>query len=92
MSVVECGSISVRLGLPFTLYRMAFAPPRQSYWIGLLLTHENGDFGAVFVTERNCATPSSKVKSRIVVHIVIPPAKSVCPITAQFHSIVGNFL
>ena len=40
--------------------------------IGLLFTDKNGDFGAIFVTERNCATPISKVKSRIGVHTVIP--------------------
>ena len=51
----------------------------------------NGDFGGIFVTERNCATPISKVKSRIGVYTVIP-GKSVCPITAQFHSIVRKSL
>ena len=29
--------------------------------IGPLLTHENGDFGAVSVTERSCAAPIFKV-------------------------------
>ena len=43
------------------------------------------------MTERNCATPISKVKSRIGVYTVIP-GKSVCPITAQFHSIVRKSL
>ena len=28
---------------------------RNLFWIGLLFTHENGDFGAISVTERNCA-------------------------------------
>ena len=41
----------------FTLYRRAFAPAR----IGPLFTHENGDFGAISVTERNYAPPISKV-------------------------------
>ena len=43
------------------------------------------------MTERNCATPKSAVNSRIGVHTVIP-GKSVCPITAQFHSIVRKSL
>ena len=92
MSVVECDSILLRLGLTFTLYGIAFAPPRKSYWIGLLFTQINGDFGGIFVTERNCATPISKVKSWIGVHTEIP-GKSVCPIiTAQLHSIVRKSL
>ena len=37
----------------FTPYRIAFAPPRESYRIQLLVTHKNGDFGAIFVTERS---------------------------------------
>ena len=37
----------------FTPYRIAFAPPRESYRIKLLVTHKNGDFGAISVTERN---------------------------------------
>ena len=47
----------------------------------------NGDFGGSFVRY----TPNSKLKSRKGVHTVIP-GKSVCPITAQFHSIVRKFL
>jgi len=31
----------------FTLYQIAFAPLRNSYWIKLLFTHKNGDFGAM---------------------------------------------
>ena len=31
----------------FSLYRIALAPARKPYPIGLLLTHKNGDFGAV---------------------------------------------
>ena len=30
----------------FALYQIAFAPIRKPYRIGLLFTHENGDFGA----------------------------------------------
>ena len=37
----------------FTPYRIAFAPPRESYRIQLLVTQKNGDFGAIFVTERS---------------------------------------
>ena len=43
------------------------------------------------MTERNCATPISKLRSRKGVQTVIP-GKSVCPITAQFHSIVRRSL
>ena len=31
------------------------------YWIGLLFTHNTGNFGAISVTERNCAAPISNV-------------------------------
>lgn len=56
-----------------------------------MFTDKTGDFGAIFVTERNCSTPISKLKSRIGVHTVIP-SKSVCPITAQFCSVVRRSL
>ena len=49
----------------FTLYWIAFALARKSYWIGLLFTHKNGDFGAISATERSYAAPISKVKSYI---------------------------
>ena len=42
----------------FTLYWIAFAPARNSYWIGLRFTKKNGDFGKISVTERGCAAPS----------------------------------
>ena len=32
----------------------AFAPARKSHRIRLLFTHNNGDFGAISVTERSC--------------------------------------
>ena len=32
----------------FTLYRTALAPARKSFRTGLLFTHENRDFGAIF--------------------------------------------
>ena len=57
--------------------------------IGLLFTDKNGDFGAIFVTERNCATPISKVK--IGVHTVISD-KGVCQLTVQFRSVVCRSL
>ena len=49
----------------FTLYRIAaFAPTRKPNRIGPLFTHENGDFGAISVTERSChAALISKVES-----------------------------
>ena len=49
----------------FTPYRMAFAPTRKSYRIGLLFRHKNGSLGAISVTERNCAAPISSVAYRI---------------------------
>ena len=49
----------------FTLYRIAFAPPRKSYRIGLLFTHKNCCGGAISVTEQKCAAPISKVESQI---------------------------
>ena len=42
-------TIYIRLWLLFTRYRIAFVPPRKSYRItGLLVTHKNGDFGAIY--------------------------------------------
>ena len=51
----------------FTLLRVniAFAPAWKPYRIGLLFTHKNGDFGAISVTGRSCAVPSSRLKSHI---------------------------
>ena len=49
----------------FTLYRIAFAPARKPYRIRLLFTHENGDFGAISVTERICSAPISIVERHI---------------------------
>ena len=34
---------------------------QSAYLCVILFTDKNGDFGAIFVTERNCATPISKV-------------------------------
>ena len=49
----------------FTLYRMSFAPVRKPYQKGPLFIHKDGDFGAICLTERNCASPVSKVESHI---------------------------
>ena len=63
----------------FTLYRITSARPRKKTGLIELLfthfTHKNGDFGAISVTERNCAASISKVKShrliyRIGVHAI----------------------
>ena len=48
-----------------TLCRVAFAPARKLYRIGLLFTRENGDFDTISVTERSCAASISKVESHI---------------------------
>ena len=49
-----------------TLYWIPFAPARKLYRIGLLFTHEKGDFGAISATERAGAEPISKVESGIL--------------------------
>ena len=54
--------VHIRLAM-VTLYWIAFLPPRKSYRIGILLTHMNGDFDTISMTERNCVTPISKVES-----------------------------
>ena len=46
----------------FTLYRIAFAPTRSPYRIGLLFTHKNG---AISVTERSGPAQISKVERHI---------------------------
>ena len=43
-----------------TLYRIAFAPARKSYQIGFLLTHKNGNFGAISVIDRSCGSADLK--------------------------------
>ena len=48
-----------------TLSRIAFALALKQYRIGLLFIYKNGDFGAISVTERNCAARISKVESQI---------------------------
>ena len=49
-----------------TQYRRAFEPARKPYWILLLFTHKNSDFGDISVTEQSCAAPTSKVGSHIL--------------------------
>ena len=49
----------------FTLHRIAFAPPRKSYQMGLLFTHKNGCGVEISVTERSCAEPISIVERHI---------------------------
>ena len=44
---------------------MAFAPAQKPNRIGLLLTHKNGNFGAISVTERIFAALISKVESHL---------------------------
>ena len=49
-----------------TLYRIALAQARKPYWIKLLFSHKNGDFGAIIsITERSCAAPMYKVKRHL---------------------------
>ena len=57
--------VHIRLTM-VTLYWKAFVPPRKSYRIGIRLTHVNGDFDAISMTERNGVTPISKVKSHVL--------------------------
>ena len=48
-----------------TLFRIVLAPKRKPYRLGLLFTHENDDFGAIFVTEQSFAAAISKVERLI---------------------------
>ena len=57
--------LAARPHLPgLTLYRIAFAPVRKPYRIGLLFTHKSGDFGAISETVGICAAPVSKVERK----------------------------
>ena len=42
----------------FTIYQTSFAPARKPYRIGLMFTHKNSDFSAIFVRERSCTAPT----------------------------------
>ena len=50
----------------FILDRIAFAPARKSYQIGLLTTHKNGDFGAI---SRLAAPGSPRMTRRLIVAV-----------------------
>ena len=65
----------------FTLYRIAFAPPRKSYRIERLFTHKNCFGGAISVTEQKCATPICKVESQISKRCVHTISDSFCAAT-----------
>ena len=65
--------VQVRIKPIVILYRIAFVPAQKLYWIRLLFTHENGDFGVFSVMERSCAARISKVEPvtyRIGVHTI----------------------
>ena len=49
----------------FALHRIAFAPVRKPYRIGILFTHKNGDFDAISATERSRAALFSKAETHI---------------------------
>ena len=49
----------------FILYEIAFAPAPKPYQIRLLFTHDNGDFGAISVTERSYAASRRSLKWRV---------------------------
>ena len=50
----------------FTVYRIACAPPRKSYRIGLLFTQKkNGCGGVISVTKRGCASARRSLKCRV---------------------------
>ena len=52
-------TLSVTKSLHTIIRITAFAQARKSYRKGLLLTHKNGDFGAIFnsVSGRSCTAP-----------------------------------
>ena len=49
-------------------YWEVFTPARKPYQIGSLLTHKNGDFGAISVTEQCFAAPIFKVDSHCLLY------------------------
>ena len=60
------------MGYVFTLYRIDLAQTQKSYRVGLLFTHNNGDFGTISVTERSCPVLSLnwRVTYGISVHTI----------------------
>ena len=49
----------------FTIYQTSFAPARKPYRIGLMFTHKNSDFSAIFVTKRSCNADLERRPSHI---------------------------
>ena len=49
------GSLRQIFNLVFKPYQIALTPARKPHRTGLLITHKNGDFGAISVTERSLA-------------------------------------
>ena len=78
----------------FTLYRwyrIAFAPARKLLRTGLLFTHNNGDFGEIFVTERNMAVPCRSLKWRVTyqigVHIIADSFSCQCHVSTKSYPV-----
>ena len=44
---------------------VALRPARKPYLMGPLFTNNNGDFGAISVTNRSCGAPTSEVERHI---------------------------
>ena len=64
--------------LDFSLY---FSPFHFSFArIGLPFTHNNGDFGAISVTESSCALPISEVESQIAILNSFCVGTESCPV------------
>ena len=49
----------IKVKAMFTVYRIACAPPRKSYRIGLLFTRKNGCGGVISETERQAVPRQS---------------------------------
>ena len=54
----------------FTLYRIAFPSVRKPYREGVLFTHENGDFGAISLTERDLDSGASHI-GKVLCHTLV---------------------
>ena len=54
----------IKVKAMFTVYRIACAPPRKSYRIGLLFTRKNGCSGVISETER-LTVPRQSLKCRV---------------------------
>ena len=64
----------------------------RPYRIGLLFSHENGDFGAISVTKRSCVDPISKVESHISDRCSQCHTKSICSFVRLFVRSFGRSL